>query len=153
MTIRKSVTVRCAPDRAFRAFTREIGRWWPLDKGFSYGNERRKEIFLEDHTGGRLYERFTDGTEFEIGRVTRCEPPELILFTWKSPSWEAETEVEVHFNAAAEGTRVELEHRGWEAGTKMSESGKGFARGWDTVMADYAAHADGVSTNNRGERA
>ena len=42
MTIQKSVTVRCTPDKAFRVFTREIGLWWPLDKGFSYGGELAK---------------------------------------------------------------------------------------------------------------
>jgi len=145
MTIRKSVTVRCAPEKAFRAFTRDIGRWWPIDKGFSYGGERAKEIFLDDRLGGRLYERFSDGTEFEIGRVTRCDPPELILFTWKSPQWEAATEVEVRFSAAEGGTRVELEHRGFEAGPKMAESGKRMARGWNTVLERYAGHADAMT--------
>jgi uncharacterized protein YndB with AHSA1/START domain len=145
MTIQKSVTVGCTPDRAFLAFTREIGQWWPIDKGYSYGGERRKEIFLDGHVGGRLYERFTDGSEFEIGRVTRCDPPHLILFTWKSPQWEAATEVEVRFTAVAEGTCVELEHRGFEAGPKMAESGKGMARGWITVLERYAAHADAVT--------
>jgi uncharacterized protein YndB with AHSA1/START domain len=145
MTIQKSVTVGCTPDRAFLAFTREIGQWWPIDKGYSYGGERRKEIFLDDHVGGRLCERFTDGSEFEIGRVTRCDPPHLILFTWKSPQWEAATEVEVRFTAVAEGTCVELEHRGFEAGPKMAESGKRMARGWVTVLEHYAAHADAVT--------
>ncbi|HJU18267.1 MAG TPA: SRPBCC domain-containing protein [Stellaceae bacterium] len=150
MTIRKSVTVRCAPDQAFRVFTREIGRWWPLERGFSYGRERAHAIFLDDRAGGRLYERFTDGTEFEIGRVIRCDPPHLIVFTWKSPDWEAATEVEVRFAAAAEGTRVDLEHRGWEAGPKMREGGEGFARGWDTVLAQYVGRAD-ESFDSRGE--
>jgi len=142
VTIRKSVTVGCAPDRAFRIFTREIGQWWPLARGFSYGRERANEIFLDDHSGGRLYERFTDGTEFEIGQVVRCDPPQLIVFTWKSPEWEGATEVEVRFSAAAESTRVELEHRGWETGPKLREAGKGFAGGWVTVLALYVGYAD-----------
>jgi uncharacterized protein YndB with AHSA1/START domain len=141
MKIEKSVTVRCAPDKAFRVFTREIGQWWPLARGFSYGRERAKDIFLDDRVGGRLYERFTDGSEFEIGRVIECDPPHLIVFSWKAPDWEAATEVAVRFNAAADGTRVELEHRGWEAGPKMAESSKGFGGGWDTVLAQYATHA------------
>jgi len=36
--------------------------------------------------GGRLYERFTGGSEFEIGRVLRCDPSQLILLTRKSPN-------------------------------------------------------------------
>jgi uncharacterized protein YndB with AHSA1/START domain len=139
MTIRKSVTVRCPPETAFRVFTRDIGRWWPLSRGFSYGEERKHEIFLDDHVGGRLYERFTDGSEFEIGRVMRAEPPHLILFTWKAPNWEIATEVEVRFTAAAEGTQVELEHRGFET---APEREKGFTGGWDIVLAQFVETAN-----------
>jgi uncharacterized protein YndB with AHSA1/START domain len=86
--------------------------------------------------------------------VIRCDPPHLIVFTWKSPGWEAATEVEVRFAAAADGTRVDLEHRGWEAGPKMSESGKGFADGWDIVLAQYVGHTDElfVADSRGGER-
>jgi uncharacterized protein YndB with AHSA1/START domain len=142
MTIRKSVTLRCPPDTAFRVFTREIGRWWPLARGFSYGRERSNEIFLDDREGGRLYERFTDGTEFEIGRVMRVDSPHLILFTWRAPEWEADTEVEVRFSTAGEGTLVELEHRGFETSDRMRDRGKGFAGGWDTVLAHYLEAAN-----------
>jgi uncharacterized protein YndB with AHSA1/START domain len=153
MTIRKSVTVRCPPEQAFRVFTRDIGRWWPLQQGFSHGGERKEAIVLDDHAGGRFYERFTDGTELEIGRVTRAEPPHLILFTWQSPGWEAATEVEVRFTAAAEGTRVDLEHRGFEATEPLRERGRGFERGWDTVLAHFATAAKPESRSNRHGRA
>ena len=142
MNIRKSVTVRCPPERAFRIFTHEIRRWWPLARGFSYGGDRANEIFLDDREGGRLYERFADGSEFEIGRVLRCDPPHLILLTWKAPDWEAATEVEVRFSAEAGGTRVELEHRGWDAGPTVRDHNKNFAGGWEIVLGQYAAEAD-----------
>jgi uncharacterized protein YndB with AHSA1/START domain len=142
MTIRKSISVRCPPDRAFTVFTREIGRWWPLKRGFSFDRERANEIFLEDRIGGRFYERFSDGTESEIGRVMHCEPPLLIVFGFTSPDWDAPTEVEVRFAAEPDGTRVDLEHRGFDASPKMRERGKGFAGGWDIVLAQYLAQAN-----------
>ena len=118
------------PD-AFRLFTDGIGEWWPL-KGtnFSYGGERADKIFLEAKPGGRLYERFTDGEEYEIGRVTECEPPNRIVFSWSNPGWNAPTEVEVRFSKAASGTRVDLEHRGWEAAGADAVAGvSGWGRG------------------------
>jgi uncharacterized protein YndB with AHSA1/START domain len=142
VTIHKSVIVGCAPETAFRVFTREIGRWWPLKRGFSMDRERANEIFLDDHVGGRFYERFVDGTECEIGRVVSCDPPHLIMFTFKSPAWEAATEVEVRFAAEAGGTRVDLEHRGFEISPRMRERGKGFAGGWDVVLSQYVADAN-----------
>jgi uncharacterized protein YndB with AHSA1/START domain len=141
MTIRKSVSVRWPPDRAFAIFTREIGRWWPVKRGFSFDRERAHEIFLDDRVGGRFYERFNDGSESEIGRVIRCEPPHLIVFGFRGPDWEVSTEVEVRFAAEAGGTRVELEHRGFETTPKMRERGKGFTGGWDVVLAAYVETA------------
>jgi uncharacterized protein YndB with AHSA1/START domain len=142
VTIRKSLSVRCPPERAFAIFTRDIGRWWPLQRGFSFDRARAHEIFLEDREGGRFYERFSDGTESEIGRVLRCEPPRLIVFSFRAPGWDAPTEVEIRFAAEAGGTRVELEHRGFGASPAMQQRGKGFAGGWDIVLAEYRETAD-----------
>jgi uncharacterized protein YndB with AHSA1/START domain len=142
VTIRKSLSLRCPPDRAFAVFTREIGRWWPLQRGFSLDRTRAHEIFLDDRVGGRFYERFTDGTESEIGRVVRCEPPQLIVFSFAVSGWEAPTEVEVRFAAEADGTRVELEHRGFEISPAMQERSKNFEGGWDTVLAHYSDAAN-----------
>jgi len=102
MTIRKSIRVQRSPDIVFRVFTQEIGKWWPLKEGFSFGREKARDIFIEGRVGGRFFERFTDGTEFEVGRITAFQPPHVVAFTWKDPSWEGPTEVEVKF--AADGT-------------------------------------------------
>jgi uncharacterized protein YndB with AHSA1/START domain len=141
MTIRKSVSVRCTPEAAFHVFTRDLGRWWPLHLGYSHAFERKQAIFLDGHVGGRFYERFSDGTELEIGRVTRAEPPNLILFTWQSPGWATATEVEVRFTAEPGGTRVDLEHRGFEP-PAMQPRGSEFDRGWNTVLAHYVEAAN-----------
>ena len=138
MTIRKSITVAKAPAVAFRKFTDGIGEWWPIKEGFSFGGDLTRGIFLESKVGGRFYERFSDGGEFEIGRVIRCDPPNVIAFTWKAPEWEGVTEVEVRFVAEGAATRVELEHRGWEAGAKMRKERKGYDDGWDFVLEHYA---------------
>ena len=107
MTIRKAITVARPPDVAFRVFTEEIGKWWPLREGFSFGRERAQDLILEGRVGGRFFERFTDGTEFEVGRVTAFQPPHLVSLTWKAPDWEGPTDIEVRFVAEGSGTRVE----------------------------------------------
>jgi uncharacterized protein YndB with AHSA1/START domain len=142
MTIRKSLTVRCPPERAFQVFTRKIGSWWPLRQGFSMRPRQASAIFLEDRVGGRFYERLDDGTEIEIGRVTGCRPPHLIRFTFRGPAWEAATDVELRFTAAADGTRVELEHHGFETEPDMRRRGRAFEGGWDTVLACYLEAAN-----------
>jgi hypothetical protein len=46
MTLRKSIKVARWPEIAFRVFTAEIGQWWPLKAGFSFGRERAQEVPL-----------------------------------------------------------------------------------------------------------
>jgi uncharacterized protein YndB with AHSA1/START domain len=62
------------------------------------------------------------------------------VFTWKAPDWDAPTEVEVRFTAEAGGTRVDLEHRGWDrAGAAATKMGAQYDGGWDLVLSRYAA--------------
>jgi uncharacterized protein YndB with AHSA1/START domain len=140
MTIQKSIHVKRPLDAAFKLFTADIGKWWPLKEGFSFGGERADQIHLECRHGGRFYERFRDGEEFEVGTVTVYEPPSRVVFTWKAPTWDAPTEVEVRFAADGAGTRVELEHRGWErAGAAAAPMSERYAGGWETILKRYQA--------------
>jgi uncharacterized protein YndB with AHSA1/START domain len=133
--VKQSIQVELAPPEAFRLFTDGIGEWWPLDEGFSYGGDRAEQIFLEAVVGGRFYERFVDGDEIEVGRVVACSPPDRVLFTWRSPAWEAATEVEVRFVPAGTGTDVHLEHRGWErVGPDGAALAERWANGWPRVL-------------------
>jgi uncharacterized protein YndB with AHSA1/START domain len=140
MIVEKSITIQKPIDVAFKVFTDEIGSWWPLKEGFSFGGDRANEMYLEGKVGGRLYERFTDGEEYVTGTVTAYDPPSRVVFTWTQPEWEGPTEVEVRFSEEGHGTRVELVHRGWEnigpEGEKMAGEYQG---GWDLVLGKYAA--------------
>ena len=143
LTVRESITVHRAIADAFRLFTDGIGEWWPL-KGspFSYGGDRADKIFLETKVGGRFYERFSDGEEFEVGRVIACEPPTRIVFTWKDPNWKASTEVEVRFSPVGNSTRVDLEHRGFDTAGVPREEAMGWGDGWKMVLAPYVEAAN-----------
>lgn len=144
MKIVKSIYVKRPVDLAFRTFTAEIGKWWPLKEGLTFGGERAYQIFIEPRVGGRFFERFSDGEEFECGRVTVYDPPARVTFTWKPPAWDGPTEVDVRFVAEGDGTRVLLEHRGWEERSEaVRKSRDGYDGGWDLVLSRYAAwHPD-----------
>ena len=142
MAIKKSVTLKRPVVDAFDLFTDGIASWWPLKQGFSFGGEKGKDIFLEKRKGGRFYERFVDGEEYQVGRVTACEPPSRIVFTWNDAEWEGPTMCEVRFVADGKSsTRVEVEHRGWEVGLKATAAGKSYDGGWDLVLGCYTAAA------------
>jgi uncharacterized protein YndB with AHSA1/START domain len=132
------VHVALPPPEAFRLFTDGIQEWWPLEEGYSYAGPRVKEIHLEARVGGRFFERFVDGDEFEVGRVRVCEPPDRILFTWRDPDWSADTEVEVTFAAEGDGTRVSLSHRGFDRlGPDWEAIAARWASGWPRVIEAF----------------
>jgi uncharacterized protein YndB with AHSA1/START domain len=141
VVVRESVRVELPPQEAFRLFTEGINQWWPLQEGYPYGGDRAREIFLEPAEGG-FYERFVDGDELQVGTVRICSPPDRILFTWRSPNWQAETEVEVRIIADDLGTSVHLEHRGFE---RRGREGQAIARrwvgGWPRVVQAFATRA------------
>jgi uncharacterized protein YndB with AHSA1/START domain len=139
MTIRKSIWVERPPEISFRVFCEEIGQWWP--KGPSFGGKDLKDMIIEGRVGGRFHEVYADGSEYEIGRVTEYRPPAVVAFTWRAPSWDKATQVEVRFNAEGSGTRINLEHSGWEQDPKMSEGRKSYDGGWEMILKLYQERA------------
>ena len=100
---------------------------------------------FEGKAGGRLYEIWDDGTECDWGGVTVWEPPHRIVFWWQpNPDASAPTEVALRFAAESDGTRVELEHRGWERlGASATEAYESYDSGWGAVLPIYAKAASG----------
>ena len=128
--IKKEVVVRAPVERAWAMFVERLGEWWPLAT-HSIGGERVETAAL---TPERIYERWADGTERVWGRVLAWEPPHRVVFTWEI-SEQSGNEVEVRFEPVGEGTRVALEHRGWELGTV--ESWQSYDGGWVQVLARF----------------
>jgi uncharacterized protein YndB with AHSA1/START domain len=138
LAIRKSVTVRVPVDTAFHVFTAELGSWWPLASK-SVSLEDAETVVVEPAVGGRVYERARSGEEHLWGEVLEWEPPSRFAFSWHpSRAEETSQEVDVRFVRVENGTRVDLEHRGWEAlvgpGAEIPDH---FDTGWDEALASY----------------
>jgi uncharacterized protein YndB with AHSA1/START domain len=146
-----SVTVQAPIERAFEIFTSQVRAWWPLDRYSVAADEDQQGIVavdavLEPRAGGRFYEVRSDGSEAEWGEVVECDAPRRIVVAWHpgAPA-SASTEWEARFTPEGEGTRVELEHRGWERlGERAAEAREGYANGWPRVLAGYASSAEEV---------
>ena len=135
--IRKTVVVPLPVEKAFRLFTDGIGTWWPFASHSIGGDAVEEAVF--DLESRRLYERAADGTEHDWGDIVAWEPPDRFLLNWRVNPARPGTEVEVRFAAEGEGTRVELEHRGWEkAGPAERPSYDG---GWEYVLAEFVGAA------------
>lgn len=136
----KEVSVSAPPARAFEVFTAEIGAWWPAQT-HSVEPDRVRDVVLEGRAGGRILEVWEDGTELSWGEVELWDPPRRVRFSWH-PGTDPATagEIEVSFDATGDGTRVTLEHRGWERlGARAAELRANYDEGWDFVLGRYTA--------------
>lgn len=138
--VRQSVSVRHPPAVAFAVFTQQFGRWWPLTT-YSISQDRVQSCVLEPRVGGAVFEIRDDGVTLPWGRVLAWEPPERLVLSWH-PGRDPATaqEVEVRFRPIADGTLVELEHRGWEKlGDEAPASRNSYAGGWRAVLGTHFA--------------
>lgn len=143
-SVRRQVTVPATPELAFEVFTTRLADWWP---GHRIGAQPAEAFVLEPGPQGRWYERGTDGTECEWGRVVRWEPPRRVTLTWEiDASWQRDpdraSEVDVTFEDTPGGTLVTLVHSsleragdGWES---MRDAVAGPA-GWGPMLARVAS--------------
>ncbi len=138
-TLTKSVHVACGTAHAFRVFTTGLAGWWPLDR-FAIHDDVR-EVVWEEREGGEVYEIAGNGDRGHWAWVLAWDPPSRLVIAWQvDPATDGPTEVEVRFAPEGGGTRVELEHRGWErAGLRAAEMRTGYDGGWEIVLARYAA--------------
>lgn len=135
--VRKTVTVDCAVEEAFRVFTADALSWWPVESHSIH--ETVSEIVFEPEVGGEVYEVSTSGEKGHWATVLEWEPPSRLVLAWNILHAEqAPTEVEVRFLPDGAGTRVELEHRGWERLTESGEEKRSsYDSGWDFVLGRY----------------
>ena len=145
--VRRSVTVKVEPARAFQAFVGNIGRWWP--KSHAIGGKPITDAVLEPRVGGRWYEVSEDGSTCDWGKVLAFAPPGRLVLACQIDAdckYDPDliTEVEVLFIAEGTGTRVELEHRNIERfGAKAAAVAEmiGSDGGWPLILGLYAESA------------
>jgi hypothetical protein len=137
--LKLSFTVACSVEHAFTTWTTRMATWWPSDHTVSGG-----EVVLEPGLGGRIFERSTDGTEHDWGRITVWKPPSVLKYSWHlGRGAEDATEVEIHFTPmGGASTRVEIEHRGWEALGETADLWRDRNQiGWNSLIPHYTQGA------------
>ena len=141
--VRKTITVTRGVDDAFKLFTDGIGTWWPFKQGHSIGEERVTNAVFEPKAGGRVFEVWDDGSEHHWAEVLVYDPPHRFVLAWKpNPDRPAPTELEVRFTSDGAGTRLDLEHRGWERlGEPGEQARANYDSGWPLTLRLYAEAA------------
>lgn len=129
-----ALRIAAPPDRTFAAFTAEIGTWWRPNQLFRVTARTGTTMAFEPgppDAAIRLVEVGPDGDRFEVGQVLAWDPPHRLAFGWRQDSFgpDRSTEVRVAFDAVEGGTRVTVEHLGWEALPREHAARHGFPLG------------------------
>jgi uncharacterized protein YndB with AHSA1/START domain len=123
-----ALRIAAPPERTFSAFTSEIATWWRPSPLFRFTDREGTHLAFEPDPPERLVEIGDDGERFEIGPVLHWEPPTRLVFGWRQTGFPADrsTEVSVRFDAVDTGTRVTVEHVGWDEIPQANVARHGF---------------------------
>ncbi len=117
--VRALTTVALSPDEAFALFTEEVDTWWRTGPRFRAAVGGVEGVMrFEPGEGGRLLEVYDHAADetFELGRILVWEPGKRLVFLLGGRDFAADewTEVEVRFESVERGTRVSVEHYGFD---------------------------------------
>ena len=123
-----SLRVDASPQEAFDTFTAEIGTWWQPNPLFRLTPSGDGTLRFEPGEGGRLVAQLSASEEFEVGRILVWIPGEKLVLSWRQATFSPDqsTEVEVRFQPVGGGTRVTVEHRGWDSIPREHAARHGF---------------------------
>lgn len=147
--VSKSILINAPLDHTFDVFVNNHNLWWP--RSHHIGKVESFEAFIEPKVGGRWYEKGSDGSECNWGKVLAFEPPTRLVLSWDiNAKWqydpEIANEVEVRFSSPQPGqTLVELEHRKIERFGEAAEAMRlvfDSDCGWPGVLAALATQVE-----------
>lgn len=147
-----ALRVPAAPERAFAAFTEQIGEWWQPNGLFQFTEGRTGTLAFEPGPDRRLVETYPDGESFVVGHIRVWDPPRRLVVTWRHANFSADQETELHvrfddIDGAAGQTRVTVEHVGWDTipaehaarhGFPLATFQLRFAQWWRTLLQAVA---------------
>ena len=83
------------PERAFAAFTAEIGRWWRPNRLFEFSAGQSGTLAFEPGPEGRLVETYDDGSSFVIDELREWDPPHHLAVGWRQASFAPDQSTEL----------------------------------------------------------
>ncbi len=140
-------TVPLPPQAAFDIYVQQMDVWWPRQGVFPYSFAPKsafpRHIRFEAALNGRYYETFSNGGEYEIGRITVWQPPATLRYTWQDPTWPSHNQISLRFDPKGEGTLVTYEQDGF-AGAGVPDLIPYYQIGCRQTLSAYIAHCRAI---------
>lgn len=139
------IEVNSTRDDAFHRFIDELQHWWPRD--YTFSRDVLAALGIEAKLGGFCFEIGPHGFRCDWGRVVDFEPPQRVAFLWQltprsapQPDPDKASLVTLDFAATPAGTKVRLEHSGFERhgdGAEKYRDELASEYGWAFILQKY----------------
>ncbi|NDV88153.1 hypothetical protein GTW51_15740 [Aurantimonas aggregata] len=115
----------------------------------------RDNLEFEPALGGRFIEPWTDPSgrlKTTKAEVTAFHPPKGFVMVWADEDWDFDTIVSVSLEPLDGGTRVTIEHQGWERAPEPDRATLllDHRDGWQRHLAGLATHAEEHHARRKG---
>ncbi len=115
----------------------------------------REELEFEPKHGGRFLEPWKDPSGRQRttrAKVTAYHPPRGFVMVWADEDWDFDTVVSVTLEQRGSGTRVTIEHQGWQAAPEAERATLllDHRSGWSAHVAELAVHAQEHDARRKG---
>jgi len=145
-SVRRTVEVPIDPETAFSIFTEHMDEWYVGGRHAWHDPRRAVGIRIEPGVGGRWLEVWDadTGDGYEIGVVQVWEPGVRFVASYRHPRLPPEplTEIEVRFTPVGGGTRVTLEHRGWDRLQPDAVTGFLTPQAWGSLVRWFVEYVE-----------
>lgn len=143
--VTQSVEVPLPPEEAFRLFTADLARWWPMESySVAAGSGTQPGgVTVDPREGGAITETLPGGATADWARIRHWEPGRRLVMDWFPGRPQDEcTEVEIVFAPVGNGTRVTLTHGGFlRFGDGATAMATRYRSGWAHILGTcFHAH-------------
>ena len=128
--IEQTIKIAASRQKVFQALTQKVSSWW----GAPYlQHEAAKDILLEPHVSGRLYEVWSDTEGAEWARVTSIKQNEHLELTGRLAMHGA-VQCVVYFNLQDKGDHTLVNFSHHAIGDIDENTAEMFSSGWDDLL-------------------
>ena len=129
--------------------------WECLTEPACFRSWWRETVEFEPRLGGHLLEPWTDADGVEHltrAEVTAYHPPHGLVMVWADADWGFDTVVSVSLEPLADGTRVTIEHQGWQAAPEADRAALllDHRNGWSHHLSRLTDHAHEHDARRKG---
>lgn len=106
---------------------------------------------LDARPGGGFREVWQDGARTVVtsGEVLAFAPQRRLVLSWADADWPTRTTVTLTLTPEGAGTRLVLDHAGWQAlGPKARDLAAAHRAGWQAHLDALKAHAERMAHNS-----